>query len=74
MWNTPRPGASHEWDAGLRAVTGFDEPQLHACLEAHLKGFFKDKPLACRSLASGLRGRSITLTLLFKDVASSAAR
>ena len=68
VWNSPAMG-SHEWDARMASCTGYDTAQIIECVRAEL-GLLRDKQIACRSVASGLRGniKPIHATILFLDL------
>ena len=66
VWNSPAAGG-HEWDAGMARCTGFEAAQLVECCGAELH-MLRDKAISCRSIASGLRGRSIHATIMFMDM------
>ena len=66
VWNCPAAG-SHEWDAAMASYTGFEAAALVACCGAELH-MLRDKHVSCRSIASGLRGRSIHATIMFMDI------
>ena len=61
--NAPH-GHAAAWDRRLVAATGYELPRLVSCHHAHL-GFVRDKPLACRSLGSGIRAKSLHCTIIF---------
>ena len=68
VWNRPASAAcSHEWDASMVSYTGFGAAALVACCEAELH-MLRDKHVSCRSIASGLRARSIHATIMLMDL------
>ena len=68
VWTRPASAAcSHEWDASMVSYTGFGAAALVACCEAELH-MLRDKHVSCRSIASGLRARSIHATIMLMDL------
>ena len=68
VWNRPASAAcSHEWDASMASYTGFGAAALVACCEAELH-MLRDKHVSCRSIALGLRARSIHATIMLMDL------
>ena len=49
------------------SYTGFGAAALAACCEAELH-MLRDKHVSCRSIASGLRARSIHATIMLMDL------
>jgi hypothetical protein len=47
--------------------TGFGAAALVACCDAELH-MLRDKHVSCRSIASGLRGKSIHATIMLMDM------
>jgi hypothetical protein len=68
VWNCPANTAcGHEWDAAMVHYTGFGAAALVACCDAELH-MLRDKHVSCRSIASGLRGKSIHATIMLMDM------
>ena len=66
VWNSPDAG-SHEWDARMASYTGFEAAALVACCGAELH-MLRDLDVSCRSIASGIRSRSVHATIMFMDM------